>query len=110
MPKQWQPQPQSPSVSKDTDGKPSEVLGGRISPREVVFRECLRFLVAAGKPEKAARSALGKWRRDHGDGAVIDAVSAAQEKAVSDPVPWIEGALRARSKPSPRPSYGLGAI
>jgi hypothetical protein len=61
----------------------------------MIFGHCLRFLTAeGGLPEKQARALLGKWRRDQGDGAVIDACSTAQRLGVSDPVAWIEGRWR----------------
>ena len=43
----------------------------------IVFGEGLKWLVnATAKPERECRGLLGKWRRDHGDEALIAALGA----------------------------------
>ena len=51
---------------------------------------------ANGLPEKNARSLLGKWRKQLGDNEVITLISEASSEAVSEPVAWIEAAVRNR--------------
>ncbi len=74
-----------------------------VNPAHVIFgREpggCLHYLIDNGVTEKNARGVLGKWRGEYGDGAVIEIVAAASDKAVSNPIPWIEKALARRHGP-----------
>lgn len=55
------------------------------------------------RSERNARSMLGRWRQDHGDGAVLDALSAAQAESPSDPIAWLTRTLGARN--GKRPNY-----
>jgi hypothetical protein len=84
----------SPSLSKDKDA--SRQPPKNIS--EVIFGECLTYLQGCSIEEKKARALLGKWRKAHGDEAVDGAVRAAQRNAASEPVPYIEAALRGKSR------------
>ena len=70
--------------------------GQFVNPAAVLFNQCCSYLVGNGVAEKNARSLLGKWRKDFGDGAVVEVVSDANGRGVSDPVAWIEAALRKR--------------
>jgi hypothetical protein len=70
-----------------------------VNAKAVIFSQCVSYLVRTGIPDNQARSLLGKWRKECGDGAVIDAVSAAEEKAVSEPLAWIAKALQAHGGP-----------
>lgn len=68
-------------------------------PAKLIFGHGVTLLVMGGRPKHQARSILGKWRRDHGDAAVIDAISRAGREAASDPVAFIEGYFRSRASP-----------
>jgi uncharacterized protein YdaU (DUF1376 family) len=59
-----------------------------------LFKVGKAFLAKNGISEKQAGSMLGKWRRDHGDGAVIDALGKADAECASDPISFIEAILR----------------
>lgn len=83
-----------------TDGPPDD-------PVKRLFDEGLRLLTAAGQPEKAARSLLGKLRQMHGDLAVMEALEAASTEHPSDVVPWLMKACGKRSK-SNRPGVHVG--
>ncbi len=76
------------SVSKDTGTAVPE------DDARKTFGVCLAFLIENGKDEKGARKLLGRWRRDHGDGAVQAAVAKARSNATSEPVAFIEACLR----------------
>jgi len=70
------------------------------NPKEFIFGKsnggCLHFLTENGVREKEARTVLGLWRSQFGDGAVIDAVAVASVKKVSAPVPFITKVLERR--------------
>jgi hypothetical protein len=51
----------------------------------------------AGMTDTAARKLLGKWRRDHGDARVVEVLIAARDMRPSEPIAWIEAALKARA-------------
>jgi len=70
-------------------------------PAKVIFSTGRRLLTDAGYNSKQAGSILGRWRREHGDGAVIDALSRAQREGASQPVEFIQGCLRWRQAQSP---------
>lgn len=53
----------------------------------------LRILTSLGIRERNARALLGRWRRDHGDRAVHDAVEAARARVPADPAAWITACL-----------------
>lgn len=71
-------------------GKPPDVA-------TVVFSTGLSWLQkSTGKPESQCRSLLGKWRKDHGDEALIAALGAAQREGSIDAVAFIEGTFKHR--------------
>ena len=71
--------------------------GAVVNPLGVISRECLAYLTTNGVKDNNARGLLGKWRRDYGPGVVIEIVSEASMRAVSEPVAWIEKALKVRT-------------
>lgn len=70
----------------------------------IIFGGCLKYLTATGVEERQARGLLGKWRKASNDGVVIEIITAAERKAVSDPVPWIERGIQSRN---PGPKVGI---
>lgn len=68
---------------------------GAADPEKVMFDSGVSMLRAQGKSEAQARSLLGKWKRDHGTGEVIEMLGAAQRLAVVDLPSWAEGRWRA---------------
>ncbi|MFI4985816.1 MAG: YdaU family protein [Alphaproteobacteria bacterium] len=74
---------------------------------KIIFGPCRNFLVENGKSDGHARSLLGRWRRDYGDGAVIEVVTEAQKRSVSEPVAWIVKALEQRQ---PRNAAAASAV
>lgn len=64
-----------------------------IELRAAVFNSGVALLTGSGSTEKQARSMLGRWRNDHGDPAVLDALAAATANEISEPIPWIRRRL-----------------
>jgi len=71
----------------------------------VIFSQGLSLLVRQGVPEKQARSILGKWRQQHGDPALVDAIGRAQREGAVNAVEFIPGCFR-RQKKRDAPAIG----
>lgn len=84
--------------------EPTAAHAARIA--DEVWKSGLGYLAANGIAERRARSVIGKWRKTYQDGAVLDALIAAQREAVAEPVAWITKALAARSRPKPGQEAG----
>lgn len=72
-----------PSVPDGTGVPPLD------DPVKRLWLDGVALLTGAGSDEKSARSLLGKLRKQHGDVAVLEAVTKAKTEAVVDPVPWL---------------------
>lgn len=59
-----------------------------------IFGQGLAYLKSCGVKDKNARSLLGKWRKQHGDGATIEALGKSQREGAIDPVQYVEGVFR----------------
>lgn len=81
------------AVSNETDAEASH------DPVKVTFDAGVRLLTKGGQNERQARSLIGKWRKDHGDAAVFDAMARAQRAQASEPVSFIMAALKPRVGP-----------
>lgn len=105
----------NPRLRKD-DKNPASVKGGvklRGQRTETHSNECaanpaadilkdlydlgLAVLSSAGHSERQARSLVGRWRKDHGDGPVLSALTDARLRSISNPVEWITKRLKANS-------------
>lgn len=84
------------SVSNDTDGEPV------VDPVKIMFDAGVSLIKSAGKSDSAARSWLGKARKDHGPEAVIAAIGRAKREGAIDPIPFMEGCLQAKARDAPR--------
>lgn len=73
-------------------------------PSQVIFTDCLAVLKDAGVSDRNGRSMLGKWRKIHGDSAVIAATGKAKREGAINPIEFIEGVFRHQSKPAPQSS------
>lgn len=87
-PKQPELEPE-PYIPVGTEG-PSEA---QIDPAKLVFDSGVSLLKAAGKTDGAARGIIGRWRRDHGDATIIEAIGNCQRSGASEPVSWITASL-----------------
>lgn len=79
-----------------SNGAGAPAPASTIDLKAAVFSAGVPILTAAGQTDRNARSMIGKWRQAHGDGAVLDALSAAAAERPSDPIPWINRALEKR--------------
>ena len=61
--------------------------------KRTIFASGLALLIEQGIPEPRARSMIGRWRKDHSDGAVLDALSRAATEQPSAVLEWISGRL-----------------
>jgi len=69
-----------------------------IDPVKAMFDAGIRLLASAGIAEPKARALLGKWKRDHGEIAVMAALGKAQREGAIDPVSFIQGCFRAKER------------
>ncbi|WP_218018041.1 hypothetical protein [Sphingomonas azotifigens] len=73
-----------------------------IDAKKKLFEAGIPLLMNSNKTRDAAAAMLGKWRKQYGDGAVIDALAVAQSEAASDPIPFITRILETRNGNRPR--------
>jgi hypothetical protein len=67
------------------------------SLKDELFGSCLKWLTGrSGRQEAQLRKVLGKWVRDHGEGAVLNAISVAQRDSAVSPVGYVEKILQRR--------------
>src|SRR5262249_1758004 len=85
---------------KGTEGIPIEsaqapsIGTGPLDLKRERFMRGVLFLKTYGLDDRHARNILGKWRRDHGDAAVINVLASAEANAVSEVIPYVEKSLR----------------
>lgn len=80
---------------------------GQVDPAKLMFDAGVSLITATGKAESTARSWLAKARRDHGEEAVIAAISRAKREGAIEPISFMEVALKARARASPEPAIGI---
>ena len=74
-------------------------------PVKVMFDAGRAVLCEAGKTKEQAGRLLGKWRKDHGDEALMTAISRAKREGAIEPVSFIEGCFKFQAKKE-RPEPG----
>lgn len=62
-------------------------------PAKTMFDMGVALLVGSGSTPAAARSLIGRWRKDHGEPAVIEALREATARSISEPRAWITAKL-----------------
>jgi hypothetical protein len=77
---------------------PAEPTPAAVDPIKALFDRGVLLLTTAGSKPDAARSLLGKLRKEHGDIAVMAALDRADAERPSDPVPWLLKTAAACSK------------
>lgn len=91
----------SSSSKQDSEPNGSSAVA-RVEPEDLksrIFGPALTWMAKhTGKTERALRSMLGKWCRDHGDGATLEALQAASRAGPIEPVAWIEAKLAGTAK------------
>ena len=75
-------------------------------PAQLAIDAGVALLRRAGKSDRQARGLIGKWRRDHGDAALIAAIGRAEREAAVEPVAFIEGCLRKSGRIAGHTSFG----
>lgn len=80
-----------------------ESNGASVDPEKVLFDSGTAYLGSCGVGEAKARPLLGKWKRDHGAGQVIEALSKSKREGAIEPISFIEGCLRAAARAPPEP-------
>jgi uncharacterized protein YdaU (DUF1376 family) len=91
-------------IRGDTDANAS---GGEppsdppVDPIKAIFDLGVALLVDEKTTPAAARSLIGRWRKDHGDGFVLEAVNEAKVRDISQPKEWITAWLKRRAGASP---------
>lgn len=92
------PSPLIPDSS--SEAKASAPMAPAVRPLDLkkAFWETGRaFLEANGVPRQRTGGLLGKWRRDFGEPAVVEAMARAEAECPSEVVEFIEGCLRAQN-------------
>lgn len=77
------------SVTNVTGGEPPKIT----DPEEIIFGYGLTMLVAAGTPDKNARSFLGGLRKGYGDAALVDKLRECAKARPLQPVEWLAAAM-----------------
>jgi len=100
--------PQPKANQEPTKGQPIKEQDNNIPPTEgaekapsiasIVFGRGRELLVAGGVPDAQARSMLGKWRKDHGDEALIAALGRLEREGAIDPISFVQGCFKWRAK------------
>lgn len=98
------PKPSHTDTDTDTVDK-STGASAPIDPVKVAFDNGRKLLVAAGVSTSQAGSMVGKWRKDlRDDAALIEMIGRATREGAVNPIEFIQGMIRARSKPkTPEP-------
>lgn len=118
VPNQFPTASEKPSQMKEEGGRMEEgsseadASGAEMAPepaipkpidlKAAIFASGVPLLTSTGSTDRNARSMLGRWRQSHGDGAVLDALAAAQAECPSDPIPFITRVLETRNGHRPR--------
>ncbi len=75
----------------------------------LAFNAGVQVIAASIGGEQKARSMVGKWRKDHGEAAVIDAIGQCQRAGPSEPISFITAVLNrpAKQPAPPRPRIAV---
>lgn len=84
----------SPKNGTRNKSEPFSVAKATASPAadlaKQMFNAGIALLAESDKSEKDARSIIGMWRKEHGDGKVLAAILDCQARAISDPMEWLQ--------------------
>lgn len=95
------------SVASQREASPPQ---GPLDLKAELFRRGVSYLKANGLSDQTARQMLGKWRKTHGDVAIINALAAAEGAAVSDPIPYISAALAGKGATHGNSKFGTSNL
>lgn len=100
------PTKDQPTKEQDNNIPVGEADKSASDPAKIIFSQGLDILTQSGVSDKQARSLLGRWRRDHGEGNLISALGRAKREGAIQPVEFITGCLRFAAKKSNQPQQG----
>lgn len=94
---------QKNKVNNITSNSVTNVTGQEAAPdlAKLVFDHGTKLLTDAGIDARQARSIIGKMRKEHGDGSLMEAIGKAQREGAISPVEYLQGALRWQKKSRP---------
>lgn len=97
-----------PETDTDTDNTLAKAKGAdapqnvvQIDPLKALFDQGVSLLTGSGVGDKQARSLIGKWRRDYGDGKLLEALTDCRARSPTNPLEWMVKALAARGYEDP---------
>lgn len=74
-----------------------------------IFGPMVQFLIRKGVKESRSRRFIGLMRQGFGDELVAQVIREAERDDITDPVPWIHAALKARFRKQPNRQHDLEA-
>lgn len=86
------------------EGNNTSPYGEGVPPTDTValiWQIGVALLVASGHDERASRSIVGRWRKEHTDARVLEALLDCQARRISDPVGWMPRRLAASARQHP---------
>lgn len=95
-PKLTQEQPIKEQINNIPVGEAADAAPA--DPAKLIFDAGVKMLTASGKSDSQARGILGRWRKLHGEAQLIEALGKAQREGAIDPVSYIEGVFRFKSR------------
>ncbi len=87
------------SVAKATDG---DAVDDDFAKQ--LFDRAVAFLGRHGTNEKAARTLVGRWRKDHQDSDIFKAFTECSKAGAVDPIPYITETLKGKGPKHAKPS------
>ena len=98
----------APETDTDTEYSVAKATGAvapqnvvPIDPLKALFDQGISILTASGVGEKQARGLIGKWRRDYGDGKLLEALTDCKARSPTNALEWLVKALAARGVDDP---------
>lgn len=89
-----------PETETETDSSVAKATGADapFDPSKLMFDAGVSLITAEGKSASAARSWLGKAKRDYGTEAVLAVIGAAKREGAVDVIAFMERSLRTRAR------------
>ncbi len=95
-----------PESEPDSEPDTEAPASGTAAPEvKAVFDEGVRLLTASGCAERAARTLIGKWRREKGDAETLAALRFARAESITEPIAWITARLATKPPENRRESW-----
>ncbi len=91
---------------REVDNSEAKASGAKAPARDVLFAECLPFVIRkTGRDRAAVAKIFGKWLRDEGDdaGLIVMRLQEAEVSDVADPIAWVTARLPSTTAKRPPP-------